>query len=300
MGLVEGEDGVLNGIDLVGIDQEALSRSGERAVFWCHPRFRDLGLLKARFRRHRYDLHTHPTYVVALVTGGCERVRVGRRNAVAPASAVILVNPEECHDGEAGCAEGWAYRTFYPSVALMAEVAEELSRPGIPLFQHTVATDPTLAGSLRQAHQDGETGDIEAAETSMLLALRRLILGHADSRPPGQRRAPEGAARRVALCRELIESDPAARHDLARLATVTGVGRFQVIRDFRQVTGVTPAAFIRDRRVRLAERLIRAGETLAGAATAAGFADQSHLSRAFKRAHGFTPGSLARAAVARG
>ncbi len=107
---------------------------------------------------------------------------------------------------------------------------------------------------------------------------------------------PRAASRSA---RELVASDPGSRHDLARLAAATGVGRFQVIRDFREVTGLTPTAFIRDHRVRLAERLIRAGETLAGAALAAGFADQSHLSRAFKRAHGFTPGSLARAAVAR-
>ena len=281
------------------IDQEALSRSGERALFWYHPRFRDLGLLKARFRRHRYDLHTHPTYVVALVTGGCERVRVGRRSEVAPASAVILVNPEECHDGEAGCTEGWSYRTFYPSVALMTEVAEELGRPGAPLFPCTLATDPALARDLAQAHRDAESVGEEDAETSMLMALRRLILAHADGRPATQPKAPDGAARRVALCSELVASDPGSRHDLARLAAATGVGRFQVIRDFREVTGLTPTAFIRDHRVRLAERLIRAGETLAGAALAAGFADQSHLSRAFKRAHGFTPGGLARAAVAR-
>ena len=46
--------------------------------FWQHPSFCDLGLLKARFTHHRYARHTHPTYVVALVTEGCERVWIGR------------------------------------------------------------------------------------------------------------------------------------------------------------------------------------------------------------------------------
>jgi hypothetical protein len=69
---------------LNGIDQPAAAGSGDRALFWRHPHFRDMGLLKARFRRHRYDLHTHPTYVVALITGGCETVRVGRRRETAP------------------------------------------------------------------------------------------------------------------------------------------------------------------------------------------------------------------------
>ena len=110
-----------------GIDQEVAS--GDRAVFWQHPHFRDMGLLKARFRHHRYELHTHPTYVIALITGGCESVRVSCRRVVAPANTVLVVNPEECHDGEAGCEDGWSYRTFYPSIDLMTEVARELGRP---------------------------------------------------------------------------------------------------------------------------------------------------------------------------
>ncbi|SJM29953.1 hypothetical protein BQ8482_120008 [Mesorhizobium delmotii] len=34
----------------------------------------NLGLLKARFRQHSFELHTHPTYVIALITESCERV----------------------------------------------------------------------------------------------------------------------------------------------------------------------------------------------------------------------------------
>ena len=108
------------------------------AAFWRHPRFRDMGLLKARFTRYRYQLHTHPTYVIALITHGCERLRVGHRQEVAPANTVIVVNPEECHDGEPGAETGWAYRTFYPSVELMTDVARELGSDATPLFRSAV------------------------------------------------------------------------------------------------------------------------------------------------------------------
>ncbi|MER8921550.1 AraC family ligand binding domain-containing protein [Mesorhizobium sp. M0802] len=74
----------------------------ETTQFWRHPRFRDLGMLKARFTRHRYQLHTHPTYVVALITQGCERVRIGNETVLAPSGTVLLVDPEIWHDGEAG------------------------------------------------------------------------------------------------------------------------------------------------------------------------------------------------------
>ena len=133
----------------------------------------------------------------------------------------------------------------------------------------------------------------------MLLALRHLIVGYADGRRTARTRTHAGSVRRMAVYREMIESDPAGRFELARFAGTTGVTRFQVIRDFKQVTGFTPAAFVRDRRVQLASRLIQHGDTLASAAMSAGFADQSHLSRAFKLSHGFTPGMLRQAFVAR-
>ncbi|MGL4289413.1 MAG: AraC family ligand binding domain-containing protein, partial [Phreatobacter sp.] len=150
----------------------------ETTEFWRHPRFRDLGLLKARFRQHRYDRHTHPTYVIALITEGCERVSVGNRGLVAPAGAVLTVNPEEWHDGEAGADEGWAYRTFYPSVELMTAISGELGLDGPPVFAREVIDDTDLAGALALAHQGSTTQDATGAETSMLVALRQLILRH--------------------------------------------------------------------------------------------------------------------------
>jgi AraC-like DNA-binding protein len=73
------------------------------------------------------------------------------------------------------------------------------------------------------------------------------------------------------------------------------VTRFQVIRDFRKVAGVTPAAFIRNRKLRRATLLIEQGSSLAAAAFEAGFSDQSHLSRTFRATHGITPGMFKRA-----
>jgi hypothetical protein len=104
-------------------------------AFWRHPRFSDMGLLKARFRRYRYQLHTHPTYVIALITHDCERLRVGHRQEVAPANPVIVVNPEECHDGEPSAKTGRAYRAIYPSVELMTDVARTLGSDETPLFR---------------------------------------------------------------------------------------------------------------------------------------------------------------------
>ncbi|HEY6433183.1 MAG TPA: AraC family transcriptional regulator [Acetobacteraceae bacterium] len=276
-----------------GIDQP-VSAAGEQTAFFCHPHFRDMAMLTARFRRHRYDLHTHPTYVIALVTDGCERVRIGRRREQVPAGTVLVVNPEVVHDGEAGCEEGWTYRTFYPTIGLMEDVARELGMPSTPLFPPAALHDPLLAQQLAAAHRTAEQGDAEHAEQTMLLALRGLILRHARGCQVAHPQAQPGSARRLAAYQEMIEDDPSIRFGLEDFARVTGVTRFQVIRDFKQAAGLTPTAYVRDRRVRLATHLIEHGATLAEAAATAGFADQSHLCRVFRRARGFTPGLLQR------
>jgi len=263
--------------------------TGNITAFWRHPRFRDMGLLKARFTVYRYDLHTHPTYVIALITHGCERLRVGRRQEVAPTNTVIVVNPEECHDGEPGAETGWAYRTFYPSVQLMTDIARELGINEIPLFPRVVIDDPPLARSLATAHQAAEHDNDENAEASMLIAVRHLIVGHACRRQPPEPCERSGASRRLVLYRDIIQADITGDLDLQLLASPACVTRFQVIRDFKRMTGLTPGAYIRNQRLRLASRLIEQGVGLAEAAVESGFSDQSHLSRAFKNTHGITP-----------
>ena len=262
----------------------------EKSLFWRHPHFGDLGLMRARFTRHRYDLHTHPTYVIALITAGCERIRIAGETVEAPAGTIALVNPEECHDGEAGTEGGWAYRTFYPSVALMTAVAGELDREQAPLFHTRLLTDSRLAGRFARAHAAAAGTDRLDAETTMLAALRDLIVGHADWTGPARRRDAAGARRRFARYAELIEAGLGDEVSLGHLAATADVTRFQVIRDFKTMTGLTPAAFIRDRRLRRAGELIAGGAGLAEAAAEAGFADQSHLSRGFRATRGITPG----------
>ena len=59
------------------------------------------------------------------------------------------------------------------------------------------------------------------------------------------------------------------------------------------MTGLTPHAYVMQRRLDMARSLIRQGATLADAAVEAGFADQSHMHRVFVARHGFTPGAYA-------
>jgi AraC-like DNA-binding protein len=87
---------------------------------------------------------------------------------------------------------------------------------------------------------------------------------------------------------------PERKVGLDELAAAAGIGKFRLIRLFRQRTGLPPHALQVAHRVRAARRLLQAGETIAAAAAATGFADQSHLHRHFERSLGVAPGEYQR------
>jgi transcriptional regulator GlxA family with amidase domain len=77
---------------------------------------------------------------------------------------------------------------------------------------------------------------------------------------------------------------------LDELAAAAGIGKFRLVRLFRERTGLPPHALQIAHRVRMARGLLEGGDTIADIATAPGFADQSHLHRHFQRSLGLTPG----------
>lgn len=81
---------------------------------------------------------------------------------------------------------------------------------------------------------------------------------------------------------------------LRDLEAVTTSNAYRIIRAFRRDLATTPHAFLMQLRVRRATMLLVAGESIIGAAAEAGFADQSHFTRHFKRLHGMTPGEFLR------
>jgi AraC family transcriptional regulator len=94
--------------------------------------------------------------------------------------------------------------------------------------------------------------------------------------------------------RETLATRSAAPPSLAQLGGALGVHPVYLAQAFRAHWGTTTRAFVRAHRVFQAVELIERGSSLAEAATLAGFADQSHMTRAIRSARGATPGALRR------
>jgi AraC-like DNA-binding protein len=110
----------------------------------------------------------------------------------------------------------------------------------------------------------------------------------------------EGAPRdRVIVARvtEVMQARYAESLLLEDLAAVAGLTVYQLIGLFKRTTGTTPHAHLTHVRLNAACRHLRVGYPIAETAAAAGFCNQSALTRHFKRCYGMTPLQFARAAA---
>lgn len=285
-----------------GVEQQiALAERGiqprERASYWRAERFGGLECLAARFVTHRYAPHTHDTYVVGAIVAGCETFMVNGTRQYANAGDVCFVHPGEVHDGEP-YGDAYVYRMSYPGVELVREVAGELVGRDVkatPRFSATTIPDREAASRFTEAHRMLGEDEKLAGEERFLAALGLLLYRHGDVGAPlrlGREAGP------VARARDYMEAHLAEDMELATLASVARLSRFHLIRAFRRETGLTPIAWLTDRRVRAARGMLAMGVTPGQVAAACGFADQSHLTRAFKARVGVTPGRFRAACLA--
>lgn len=99
----------------------------------------------------------------------------------------------------------------------------------------------------------------------------------------------------VARVYERLSDDPTSAPSLLDLAREEGVHADHLIRVFKAAYGATPGVFVRRRRARLAAQRVTARDLPLGQiAIACGYADQSHMTREFRRFLECTPGSLRR------
>ena len=234
-----------------------------------------------------FPRHSHDQYGIGIVDAGGHASWSGSGQVEAGPGHFISVESGEVHDGRAVGHRGRSWRILYFDPALMHEICtdvlEQLSATW--MFAAPVFAD----GRLRQlfdnafGYAGGAPIDVMACETAIISLVAGLGVHSTVER------SPERGSPCIRQARTRMDDDPASPLTLAQLARDTGLSRYQLIRGFNRDLGLPPHAYLLQRRLALARRLIRAGSGLADAALAAGFHDQSHLTRCFTRQFGVTP-----------
>lgn len=111
--------------------------------------------------------------------------------------------------------------------------------------------------------------------------------------------ADSQAVRRNALSRiqfamARMQAQPDLAHNTSSLASECGLSRSRFHHLFQAATGLTPQAWLSERRLDLAEHWLSQGVAAAEVALRCGFSEQSALHRALRRERGIRPGELSR------
>jgi AraC-like DNA-binding protein len=272
-------------------------RTEERRDFievWRPP---DMGQLEARrgFGVARpVPRHWHEEYQLCLIQAGSGELIYRGHDLPTPPASLFMVHPGEVHSNRADDRAGCSYRTLFVGAEAMSGAASEAGLKGSapPFFPTAVVYEGEVIRQYLALHcaLERPASSLER-QTLLLELLAGLVTRYAERRAPAQARGTERQA--VARARDFLAAHYVENVTLAQLARVANLSPFHFSRVFAEETGMPPHAFQTQMRVARAAALLREGWPIPQAASQTGFADQSHLTRHFKRLVGVTPGRYA-------
>jgi AraC-like DNA-binding protein len=245
-------------------------------------------LFAARLRRLAYRRHRHDTYAIGLTELGVQAFTYRGASHVSRPGQVVVLHPDEPHDGYAGTEAGFGYRQLYVEPALIFEATRALCDGGgfLPFARQPVTTNPVLAAAIRAAFaHDRESLAID--DVLVRVAAGLLAADRSHQRAALPRRVDVTAIDRA---RQFLDAETTRVVSSAELEGITGLTRYELARHFRAVVGTSPYRYSLMRRLAAARAQIAQRRPLVDVALETGFADQAHFTRRFSDAFGITPG----------
>jgi AraC-like DNA-binding protein len=257
-------------------------------------------VLRAHFpaRSHAYPLHTHAAWTLLVIDEGSVVYRLEKSEWVAPMAAVTLLPPDVPHDGEAAGDAGFRKRVVYLEPDVLSGVCLDrvLAMPledDAPLLREV--TD--LHRALLNCANGVDTLD---AEERLAVVAQHLVARWGDggsAREHWEARSNRDASRATRL-RVMLDDRTVEGLTLAEASRELDCTAAALVRAFQREVGMSPHRYLVGRRLEIARRKLIDGASVADAAVDAGFFDQAHLTRHFRRLLGVTPGRFARAVAA--
>jgi AraC family transcriptional regulator len=231
---------------------------------------------KTKVPRHA---HEQAVFCIAL-NGLCNEAYASKLREYKPFTVEFLPS-NQCHSLTFPGAETRAF-----SVDVASSWLERAREYSLKLEDSVHCHGGLLSGLFMKLYREFRQMDgaspwaIEGLVLEMLAEVSRREVKVSDRTPP----------RWLAQALELLREQFSEHLTLAHVATSVGVHPIHLARGFRRFCRCTVGEYIRQLRIEHACReLCESDASLAAIASAAGFSDQSHFSRTFKRLMAMTP-----------
>ena len=262
------------------------------------PRFwRDAALpfLEARAvadgRKVCYAPHCHETFSIGAITAGASTYFNDDAQERIARGTLVLINPQTVHACNPIDGRPWSYLMFYVDARWLGALQHEL---GVSSAGHFIpyasiqSLDQALFNGLTQLYatlHDPQADTLHKQSAAVeYFTLLQQTLAPAPTQPHAEplQQLSRAADYIAEHCTEALRLE-----DICQAAELSPS---YFIRTFKQHYGMTPHAYLLNRRIQRSQHWLRQGLDLAEIALAAGFADQAHFQRTFKRQLAATPG----------
>ena len=249
--------------------------------------------IEARFAGDFFAPHRHDTYAIGVTLRGVQTFCYRGRQEYSLPGRIIVLHPDELHDSAAATEAGLCYRMLYLDPTMIHRALVE-TRRALPFVKNPVIEDPVLRATLLSALDRLDKAIDDLALTDTVAGVAAGLLRHADGTGSSSNTTP---IERMYRTRDYLCDHALRTVTSQELEQVACVDRYALSRQFCKLFAASPHRFLIMRRLDHARRMIGEGHSLADVAAAVGFADQSHLTRHFKKCYGITPGRWAQATL---
>ena len=241
-------------------------------------------------RKVCYGKHSHETFSIGAVTGGRSTYLNGKVVERAGPGSVVVINPEVVHACNPDGDQPWSYRMLYVDAAWLGKLQRDLGvsqgadfRP----FSSTLTTQAGLYGGLNGLYaaltdEDSDTLQKQSVAVDFFSDLYRALT-------PAP--VPTGSVNlKLARAAQYIRENCVQSLRLDEICAAADLSASYLIRAFKERYGMTPHAYLVNCRIEYSRSQLKRGRAIAEVAVEAGFADQAHLQRAFRKFVAATPG----------
>ncbi|MDD2058016.1 AraC family transcriptional regulator [Pseudomonas sp. GD03860] len=231
-------------------------------------------------RKVCYSPHSHQSFSIGAITAGRSTYVSGQSHRQVSSGTVVMMNPGVVHTCNPIHGEPWSYLMLYVDLSWLQAL-------GFQPFEAIRSDSPIVYRALCQLFEVllDDQGSTPGKDAALRIFFGELIQRFGSS-PAGRGQGNPRLLAAAAFIREHC-TQPLRLEDIGAAA---GLSTSYLIRAFKQQFGLTPHAYLLDQRVQYARAQLRRGRLIAEVALEAGFADQAHLQRAFKRLLAATPG----------
>lgn len=262
-----------------------------KPLFWRDPRMPHVELRKVDDGRNVcYAPHSHTQWSLGAITAGESTFRYRDDEYRLRAGSLVLMNPDWVHACNPIDDRPWAYLMLYVDADWLTHLRHAAGLLEAPRWQDiptaVIAEPAWYQGYCRMAACLLDPQRDLLDKQSEVVEYLSALMHHLAGQPTHPRPMPPATLRELAA---YLDEHAVEEVSLDALCQRTGYSPGHLIRAFKQHFGLTPHAYLINRRIQLGQRELKDGTPIAEVALNAGFSDQPHFQRTFKRLVAATP-----------